>query len=597
MKAELEGGAVRRPIRRLDEATVRAIAAGEVVERPASVVKELVENAYDADAREVVVSAEGGGIDRIEVADDGLGIPEDELRVAIERHATSKLDSADGLRSIRTLGFRGEALSAIGTAARLRLASRPRGGRAARAVEVEGGSVVAESPAGGPEGTRVEVRELFGALPARRKFLRAPAAEQAELLATLERLYLSRPSVGLTFRSGDREVGRWPAAGSLRDAAARVFGPAFDEAGFDVEGIALPGVRLRARLGHPVAATGAAHRLVVVVNGRSIAGGPVAAAVRAAYSGYLPRGRFPVGVVAIDVEPSRVDVNVHPTKREVRFVREREVMEALRRVVREALQRQSLAAPPREFGATPTSGATEGSSGPTRVSALLPPRGALKGGAGSTSAQRQLVDETPTASLTSTDARRPALTLRTSVFDLYWFAEAGDELVVVDQHAADERLLFEAILAEGRLARQALVEPLLIELTPRQAATLEAKPAEVERSGFVVERFGASAFRLSSVPSFRGHAARSGAFPQLLDELADGGRPTWPDGARERTAASIACHAAVRAGDRISAERMGRILADLAATAPEAYACPHGRPILVRLPRGKVDGWFLRPRS
>ncbi|HZY70846.1 MAG TPA: DNA mismatch repair endonuclease MutL [Thermoplasmata archaeon] len=585
---------LRRPIRKLDPATVRAIAAGEVVERPASVVKELVENAYDADAREIVVTVDGGGIDRIEVADDGEGIPAEELALAVERHATSKLDSGADLHEVHTLGFRGEALSAIGTAARLRLVSRARGSPEGRAVDVESGSVVAEAPAGGPEGTRVEVRDLFLSIPARRKFLRAPAVEQAELLATLERLYLSRPSVGLTLRSGGRETARWPAAKSLRDAAGRVFGPAFDEAAFDLDATALAGVRVRARLGHPVAASGGPHRLMVVVNGRSVAGGPVAAAVRAAYAGFLPRGRYPVGLVELEVEPMRVDVNVHPTKREVRLSREREVTEAVRRVVREALQGQPLAAAPR--GGTPPAGLVAFGG-----RASLRPLGDRPAGVVSTGepggTQRRLSAGVTSPTIGAGRAHRPALTLRASMFDLYWFAEAGDELVVVDQHAADERLLFEAILAEGRLVRQTLMEPIRIELTPRQAATLESKSTDVAASGFVVEAFGSSSYRVGSVPSFRGHSARPEALPGLLDELADGGRPTWPDGARERTAASIACHSAVRAGDRISAERMGRILADLATAAPEAYACPHGRPILVRLPRGKVDGWFLRPRT
>lgn len=580
---------MRRPIRRLDAATVRRIAAGEVVERPASVVKELVENSVDAGATEVRVRLESGGLEAIVVDDDGGGILPEELPLAVERHATSKLESAEDLRVVSTLGFRGEALAAIGSVARLRLISR-----AAGCEEAHGLSIVASEPVGTfvqgrAPGTTVEVRDLFFNTPARRKFLHAPAAEQVEVVDTVERLYLAHPSVGLTLSNERGEVARFPRALSLRDAAGRVLGPEFLAQSFEVqEGLGSP-VEVRGILARPALSRSNSAGIYLSVNGRTVQSRALLQAVRQAYSDYLPRTRSPVGVVHLTLDPARVDVNVHPTKREVRIAKEREVADALRAHVRAALVGTPRVADRPEVHATPAA----------RAEALGGPVGVPRGTGPTTmpaslrSAQRTLV--APASALgVAAGPHHPGLRLIGPIFDLYWLAEADGALVLVDQHAASERVLFDELRRAGRLARQELVEPVLLELTARRAEILRTRAEEVRRSGFLVEPFGPAAHRLLAVPTYRGRRARAEQLSPLLDELGSGGRPTVPDGLVERVDATLACHAALRGGDVVAPEEMRRVLDALYALPEASYACPHGRPILVRFDRGRVDRWFLR---
>lgn len=587
--------APRRPIRRLDADTVARIAAGEVVERPASVVKELVENSVDAGASEVRVRLEVGGLEAIVVDDDGGGIPADELPVAVERHATSKLARAEELAGVATLGFRGEALAAIGAVARLRIVSRTADSDEAHGISVVAGQPVGRFVEGRAPGTSVEVRELFFNTPARRKFVQAPASEQVEVAATVERLYLARPSVGLTLSNEHGEVARYAPAGDLRDACARALGGEFLRESFEVRSGAGSAIAVEAVLSRPSLSRSNSSGLSLSVNGRVIQSRPLAQAVRQAYAEYLPKTRYPYGVVHLRLDPARVDVNVHPTKREVRIAREREVADALRAAVRNALSGTPHYADRRDARAeTPAMTVPPESVGPyvEHLPPLDEPFG-LIAAAAVRSVQQTLGSPTSGREVAGT-GRHPGLRLIGPVFSLYWLAEADGALVLVDQHAASERVLFDALRRDGRLARQELVEPIRVDLTPRQAAVLTAGADAVRRSGFEVESFGPGAYRVHSVPSYRGRRARADQLGALLDELGAGGRPTVPEGTSERIDASIACHAAVRAGDPIAPEEIGRILESLYALPDASYACPHGRPILVRLPRGRVDRWFLR---
>ncbi|MGI0151841.1 MAG: DNA mismatch repair endonuclease MutL, partial [Thermoplasmata archaeon] len=312
--------------------------AGEVVELPASVVKELVENAVDAGATAVTVRLTEGGLARIDVADDGSGIPTDELELALERHATSKIGPSDDLEGVATLGFRGEALASIASVARVRILSRTPSTESANTIQVEGGGRRKRGEGGRSVGTTVEVEGLFFNTPARRKFLRGAAVEQLEVLRTIEHLYLARPDVALHLLGEDRELGSYPASLELRGAAARVLGPEFLDQSFSVDAPISGKVRIRGVLGRPNLAVGNARRLFLAVNGRTIESRPIAQAVRFAFQEYIPRTRFPVGVLHLDVPAERVDVNVHPTKREVRLSREGELVEEVRVAVRRALQ-------------------------------------------------------------------------------------------------------------------------------------------------------------------------------------------------------------------------------------------------------------------
>ena len=591
----MSAGSAPGTIRRLAPETVAKIAAGEVVERPASVVKELVENAVDAGAHEVAVRIEGGGTESIVVEDDGTGIRTEELPLAVERYATSKLPPSAEVESIGTLGFRGEALAAIASVSRLRLISRPPAEEVAHGVSVVGGGVVGAFVQARAPGTTVEVNDLFFNTPARRKFLHAPAAEQVEVASTLERLYLARPDVGITLVAGGRESARYPPTASMRDAAAHVLGTPFYDQSVAVDLAPSGGVEVHGVVARPAVSRSTAQGIFLSINGRAIQSRPLAQAVRQAYADYLPRTRFPVAVLHLAIDLSRVDVNVHPTKREVRVAKEREVADALRRAVRESLLRaphvaDRIAATPRAAGA-----ASPGWPTPPAAASAIPEPRPLSVSLAAIPAGRQtrLFPPEGHREVAATD-RHPALDLVGSLFDLYWVAETDGYLVLVDQHAASERVLFEELRAQGGLARQELMSPVQVELTARQATVLHAHLEEIRSAGFDVEPFGGASHRVRAVPVYRGRLARAESLSSLLDELGDGGRPTVPDGLAERVAATIACHAAVRAGDVITAEEMGRILDALYSLPEASYACPHGRPILVRFGRAQLDRWFLR---
>ncbi len=584
-----DGRASARPIRRLLPATVERIAAGEVVERPASVVKELVENAVDAGAANVSVRIEKGGTERVEVADDGQGIAPDELELAVERHATSKLSPEGPVERIDSLGFRGEALAAIGAVSRLRLLSRPPGREAAEGISVVGGTVAGRFVAARAHGTTVEVEDLFFNTPARRKFQRSPAGEQVEVVRVVERLYLARPSVGMRVESEGREIAVYPPTTALRDAAARVLGPNFLGGSFPVRG-EVPGGRLYGACGLPPLAASNPSSLYLAVNGRPVASRPLAQAVRVAFRDALPRTRYPVGVLHLELDADALDVNVHPTKREVRFARERELSEAVLRLVREAL----LSAPavadvdrfPRPGGPAPAREPVRTGVESTRDLGLPSPPLAQRTLEGSLpEGTRAVVEESPS---------RPRLELLGSFAALYWVAATDDGLVVIDQHAVSERLLFESLRRDRALGRQILVDPVPLPLSGGQRAALAAHADAIRAAGFEVEPFGPDRFRVRSVPSFRGRRARAEGVRELLDELAAGARPTLPDDLADRTAATIACHAAVRAGDAVAREEIADLLRALDTLPDRPKTCPHGRPIFVRIARSQLDRWFLR---
>ena len=584
-------GPERRPIRRLPSETIQKIAAGEVVEGPASVVKELFENSLDAGSTEVEIRLERGGLDRIVVSDDGDGIPSDELSIALERHATNKLSSSHDLPRVRSLGFRGEALAAIAQVSRLRLVSRTSAGSSAHGITVEGGTVGPRFEVGRSVGTTVDVRDLFFNTPARRKFLRAPAAEQVDVVATVERMYLAHPTVAVTIVAEEQEVAQYPRALNLEEAASWVFGSEFVSSHFTVRSSADSPVQFFGVFGRPTVTRGTSVAVQVSVNGRAIVSRLLSQAIRAAYQDYLPRARFPVGAVQLELDPTRVDVNVHPTKREVRIERERDVSDLLRRAIRSAL----VGGP--QFANLP--GAIRAPRGSLTEPSVVRSPTVRSTSTGRTlgAAKQTLLDAPAAGHRVSGSHRHPGLALLGSIFQLYWVAEADGDLVLIDQHAASERVLYDELRASGRLGRQELVESVRVPLTPKQRAALRAHEELLRSSGFTVEPFGGNQFRVSSVPSYRGHRAEAGSLPSLLDELAEGGRPTIPEGLAERVAASVACHAAIRAGDTVSAEEIGRVLEALYRTETPAYACPHGRPVLVRVSRGRLDGWFLRRSS
>ncbi|MCI4341933.1 MAG: DNA mismatch repair endonuclease MutL [Thermoplasmata archaeon] len=577
----------RRPIHRLDPETIERIAAGEVVERPASVVKELFENALDAGATSVSVRLADGGLSLIEVADNGGGIPAAELPLALERHATNKLSGPEGLSAIATLGFRGEALAAIASVSRLRLLSRYGDESEAHGLDASAGQLGPPFTASRAPGTTVGCESLFFNTPARRKFLRSAPRERLEVLDTLQRAYLASSAVAVDLSADGVELLRLPASRDLAEACAHVLGPEFDAVKFEVR--AEDGARgtLEGWFAGPAVSRSSGRGVYLCVNGRPVSSRPLAQAIRAAFGDRLPRTRQPVGVLHLHLDPTRVDVNVHPSKREVRFEREPELAEWIRRAVRSGLvggpEPAHDTVEPERFAPVPR---TLGSFTPSSTTARH---------RSSAPAARQARLDSPRAKRSvAAEGTRPALTLLGSVDRLYWVAESGADLLLLDQHAASERVWYEALLAHSRLGQQRLVQPVSVRLAPREAEVARERLEYLRSVGFEVEPMGGAEWWLRGLPSFRGRTAPAEEFPRLLAELADGGRPSVPDGLVERTAASVACHAAVRAGDRIDAEEMGRILAGLYALPSAPTSCPHGRPIAVRLPRGRLDRWFGR---
>ncbi len=621
----------RPRIRKLDERTIHEIAAGEVIERPASVVKELVENALDAGAHEVGVRVRAGGLELIEVADDGCGLLPTDLPVAFERHATSKLSDARDLPTVRTLGFRGEALAAIAAVSRVTLTTRTPGSPEGSRLRVEGGIQGDVEPAARSLGTTVEVRDLFFNTPARRKFLRSGTTEGLRIVELLEGLYLAHPDVSFRIAQEDRPEVRYPASTSRKEAAARVFGVKFVEGAFDFSGAAGPGLWAEGVASHPAFSRGTGRGIVLCVDGRVIASKSLQDGVRFAYHEVLPSGRFPVVLLHLRTEPGRVDVNVHPAKREVRFEREGELRDALQSLIRSRLRDQPRDAPAQ--GRLPSSGLPSGKEGaaPSRSSSasssslfpghqtpdelgpvpLTRPLGSEAGMANASgvrpfisTSERPLaltrarpLDGAGPPVVVGATAVHPGLLVLGQVGDLYIVGESQSSpraLVLVDAHAASERVLYERLRSAEPPARQELLSPFEVELTPRQRATFESYGTELLRAGFVLEPFGRTSFRLRSVPFFRGHRAKPEAILRLLDELADAGRGSPRDPLRERVAKSAACHMAIRGGDVLSMNEMHRLLEDLYAC-PESFTCPHGRPIMLTLPRDRLDRWFLRP--
>jgi DNA mismatch repair protein MutL len=599
------GPAASQRIHRLDESTVRQIAAGEVVERPASVVKELIENSLDAGAREIRVTVEGGGTELIEVSDDGWGIPEEEFALAFERHATSKLRDAASLPNVTTLGFRGEALASIAAVSRARLTSRASGSEEAHEMVVEAGKRSLPHSAARSVGTTVEVRDLFFNTPARKKFLKTPGTESLRIADLVERVYMANPSVTFVLFSGGKEVARYPAAASLKEAATNVFGEEFLERSFGFSGTGGPGIWVEGIASHPALTRGTSTRIALAINGRAIFSRPLTEALRSAYLDIIPRGRYPLALVHLKVEAGYVDVNVHPTKREVRFQWEEELRNSLRSLVRSHLDLAPRTSPanrpavPRptasRLSPAPSQGTLKGYLGPELAG--LEPRG-VQAPVG--------VSVTHVLGEAHGVTRSP-ITILGQIGDLYIVGElAGDaspgekesapSMVLIDAHAASERVVYERLKGTELVSHQDLLAPVEMELTPRQIETWKLFQGEIAMMGFVVEPFGGRSFRVHAVPSFMWHRVQPERLLAVLDELSEGNEAEVRESLHERVAKTVACHMAIRGGDAMTMGEMKRLLEELYDT-PENFTCPHGRPIMVTISREELNKWFHRPSA
>ncbi len=612
-------------IRRLDDALVDQIAAGEVVERPASVVKELVENALDAGARSLRVELRDGGASFIAVTDDGIGMTADEARLALERHATSKLRTVDDLARIASFGFRGEALPAIAAVSRLRL--RTRTAEAAEGVElrVDGGRLVGEQPAGGPVGTRVEVADLFVHVPARRKFLKRPATEWTHIADWLARSALALPGVRFEIQRDDRPPSIWPATEEPLDRIAAVLG--------DDEASALLAVEREDDAGSVRAYASAPERtrpntqgLYLFVNGRPVRDPLLRSAVLQAYRDWLPRGRFPTVVLFLSVPPESVDVNVHPAKWEVRFADAQAIRQLVRRGLRQAIERRSWLAGGEGTGdvvsgetsrvshTVASAGAVADRGRESRsfewTSSAGPPvagrarRAETAGSAGSAGLAGDWTFAGRQSEVFGAAAEPAGDATRWRFGDLrvigqwlasYLLVESKEGLLLVDQHAAHERVVYERLRAEWLergVERQGLLAPVVVELEPAAVARLSENSERMERIGIEIEPFGEGSVAVRALPALLGDRDPAALVRELADELEEGGPARAPEGA-DRVFASLACHAARRAGDRL-AEREQQAILEALDTIPWSPTCPHGRPVAVPLSRSEIERRFGR---
>jgi DNA mismatch repair protein MutL len=587
------------PIRLLPDNLVNQIAAGEVVERPASVVKELVENALDAGAGRVVVEAERGGIQLVRVRDDGTGIPADELALALSRHATSKIASLDDLTTIRSLGFRGEALPSIASVSRLRLASRSAGAAEGCELLFADGVTTGPRPVAHPQGTTVEVRDLFHDVPARRKFLRAEATEFQHLARTLARLALSRFDAGFELHHNRREIYALPPAPG-REAQearlARLVGDDFIRHAIHIEHAA-GGFRLHGWLGLPTFARSQPDAQYTFVNDRMVRDRLLASAVRLGYRDVMYGGRHPAWVLYLEMDESAVDVNAHPQKLELRFREPREVHDFLFRSVERALAATRPAAERPGAADAGLLGAARGAA----VTARLDLREPFPPGADWTLLARPRLpgsDRSPPA--TAPAAEQPPLGhALAQLHGLYILAQAEDSLVLVDMHAAHERVLYErlkaGLQAPGTVARQALLVPAVIDVSDAEAALAEQHRDSLAAAGLVVDRLGPTTLALREVPVVLGSSDVASLLRDALADLGEQGATHRIEERQHELLASLACRAAIRAHRTMTLPEMNALLRDMERT-ERADQCNHGRPTWTRVTLADLDRLFLRGR-
>jgi DNA mismatch repair protein MutL len=599
------------PVRQLSEAIVNRIAAGEVVERPASVVKELVENALDAGARRIDVLTDGGGRRLIRVTDDGEGMTRTDLELAVERHATSKLEG-DDLLSIHTLGFRGEALPSIGAAARLTLTTRHANEPHAWSITVDAGDKSPVRPAALGQGTTVEVRDLFYATPARLKFLKADRSEAEAVREVVRRLAMSRPDVSFTLAGEERAPVTWHSAaendrlGRLGDVLGSDFGT--NAIAIDSE---REGVRVTGFAGLPTLSRANSLGQYLFVNGRPVRDKLLFGAVRAAYADYLPRDRHPVLVLFVALDPREVDVNVHPAKSEVRFRNAGLVRGLIVRALKDALAREGQRAATTGGSAAIATfrpaGITRRPSydwrrSPARPGAVAPIHGVA--GLGFAEAAQAAFDVGEPAADAAVARFEPAAdqidrplgAARAQVHETYIVAQTRDGLVIVDQHAAHERIVYErmkAAIEKSGVARQILLIPEVVDLDEADAVRLAARAEELARFGLIIETFGPGAVVVRETPSMLGEVDVRGLLRDLAEHIAE-----WDDSLPlERrvmhVSATMACYGSVRAGRRLKPEEMNALLREMESVANSGQ-CNHGRPTYVELKLTDIERLFGR---
>ncbi|CAM0119695.1 DNA mismatch repair endonuclease MutL [Stenotrophomonas sp. GD03958] len=628
-----------RPIRPLPEILINQIAAGEVVERPASVVKELVENAIDAGASRVDIDLEEGGVRLIRIRDNGSGIAPEQLPLAVSRHATSKIADLDDLESVATLGFRGEALPSIASVSRFTLASRRAHDEHGSALQIEGGKIGEVTPRAHAPGTTVEVRELFYNVPARRKFLRAERTELGHIEEWLRSLALARPDVELRVSHNGKASRRYKPGDLYSDTRlAETLGEDFANQAVRVDHSGA-GLRLHGWIAQPHYSRASADQQYLYVNGRSVRDRSVAHAVKMAYGDVLYHGRQPAYVLFLELDPTRVDVNVHPAKHEVRFRDSRLVHDFVYRTLKDALADTRAGMSAQEIGAGPvhpvdaaaaSMASSAGASGFGLVRGPAPGAGSGAGGGGFSGWRPQQplglqVADAPAAyaalyatpagaepgaalppmpvenglPVTSADAGVPPLGYAIAqLHGIYILAENAEGLIVVDMHAAHERIGYERLknAHDGiGLQSQPLLVPITLAVGEREADTAESEADTLAALGFEVTRAGPGSLHVRSIPALLAHAEPEGLLRDVLTDLREHGQSRRVASARDELLSTMACHGAVRANRRLTVPEMNALLRDMEIT-ERSGQCNHGRPTWARFSLAEIDRWFLRGR-
>lgn len=591
-------------LRRLPETTINRIAAGEVVERPASAVKELVENSIDAGARRIDVVMEDGGKTFVSVVDDGSGMTAKELELAVERHATSKLPD-DDLERITHLGFRGEALPSIGAVSRLRLVSRLPDADAAWEIRVDGGRKSAGQPASHPAGSRVEIRDLFFATPARLKFLKTTRTELNHCVDAVNRLAMAHPEIAFSLSDGARNflklnVAQDDLLGARLDRLDAIMGNEFAANAMKIDA-EREGLHLTGHAGVPTLNRGNANLQFLFVNGRPVRDKLLGGALRGAYRDFLAHDRYPLVALFLEVPPKLVDVNTHPAKTEVRFrdaglVRGL-IVSALKHALAEAGHRAATTVGTAALGAFRSGPTVVPFGGQPRAGGTIP-RG-LAEGAAAYHAPLTAFDSAPAAMpAESSDDKTdyPLGAARAQLHETYVVAQTADGIILVDQHAAHERLVYEDMkkaMAEGGVKRQALLIPEVVELEEAAADRVIRLAAELAELGLVVEAFGAGAVVVRETPALLGEVDAKALIRDLADELTENDTALTLEGRLADVCSTMACHGSVRAGRRLNADEMNALLRQMEVT-PHSGQCNHGRPTYVELKLADIEKLFGR---
>ncbi|MBN1640139.1 MAG: DNA mismatch repair endonuclease MutL [Anaerolineae bacterium] len=590
------------PIRILADEVAAKIAAGEVIERPASVVKELIENAIDAGASSIHIEVRQGGRRLMRVADEGSGIPADEVELAFARHATSKLQSVEDLTHIATLGFRGEALASIAAVSQVTLLTCADGEAVGTRLRVEGSRVTRREPCGHPRGTTVTVENLFYNVPARLKFLRTDATERKHIDNLVVRYAMAYPGLRFVLENDGRLTFRSPGSGSLRDVLIEVYG--LDVAGSmievrSVEASERSAINVSGFVSPPSAHRSNRDHMTLFCNGRWVQDRSLTFAIDQAYHTLIPDGRHPLAVIEVDLPPDQVDVNVHPTKAEVKFQRRNVVFRAVQRAVREALIAQAPIPEVSRHGATwgqdgwqERHGVLVGAGTAQAAMDLIPPREGEPSAGWTADALSRPGDR---GTWEDEGAKMPPLRVLGQLAQTYVIAEGPEGMYLIDQHAAHERVLYEQLLAQqanAAVPAQSLLEPLTVELTPGQGEELELWLDALHRLGFEVEPFGGTTVLLRAVPSILARTDVRETFAGILNDLASGEDPLAQE--KDARAAAAACkRGAVKAGQTLSQQEMRSLIAQLEGTR-SPRTCPHGRPTMILLSQMWMEREFGR---